>query len=315
MDALSHLVRLFRLEASLDLRCQFADGVALEHAAAPAREIEFHLALAGRCTIEVEGRPPLAVEAGDFVALPRGTAHRVRTAGPSDPGHRLVTTHDDALPLRRSEAGEVTLDLLCGRFAYDSSAVDAFFATLPSLLHVSLAGAAPVANLERLVALIRAEVDSELPGAFAVVSSLATVLFTLAMRVSSERDAVSPGLLRLIGDARLARATRAILDEPGRDWTLEQLAERAAMSRATFARRFAEAAGMAPGALLLDVRMLRAAGALAHTRRGVADIGQDVGYQSEAAFGKAFKRAMGVSPAAYRRAGAPGPAGAAAEAD
>ncbi len=302
MDALSHLVRLVRLQASLDLRCQFADGVAIDHAATPTREIEFHLVLDGHCVIELDDGTSVMMVAGDFVAVRSGTSHRVRTSNTIDAGHGVTTLPGGLLPIRRSDSGNIELDLLCGRFRVDSSAIAQIFATLPKLLHASLSESAPDIDLRRIVAMVRAEVDAEAPGAVAIVESLCTVLLTLALRIHSRREAVSPSLMRLIGDARLARATKAILDEPGRDWTLAQLADLSAMSRATFARRFAEVSATTPGALLLQVRMSRAADMLKRSQRSIADIGTELGYQSEAAFSKAFKRALSRSPAVFRRA-------------
>ena len=302
MDALSQLVRLVRLQASLDLRCQFADGFAIDHAGTAARDIEFHLVLDGQCVIELDDGTSATMVSGDFAAVRSGTPHRVRASGAIDSGHGVTVVHGDLLPLKRSDAGDVELDLLCGRFRVDSSAIGQIFATLPKLLHVSLSDSTPDIDLRRIVAMVRAEVDAEAPGAVAIVESLCTVLLTLALRIHGRRAAVPPNLMRLIGDARLARATKAILDEPGREWTLAQLADLSAMSRATFARRFAEVSATTPGALLLQVRMSRAADMLKRTRRSIADIGMELGYQSEAAFSRAFKRALSSSPAAFRRA-------------
>lgn len=308
MDALSQIIRLVRLQASLDLRCQFANGVVAEHAGTPPREIEFHLVLAGSCVIEMDGGESVQMAPGDFAALRSGTPHRVRTSGQSDPRHRPSTTSSGSLPLRRSDAGDIELDILCGRFKVDSSIMDRLLETLPRLLHVSLSESTPDADLRVIVAMIRSEVDADAPGAVAIVEALSTVLLTLALRIHGRRDTLSPSLLCLIGDTRMARATQAILTEPGRDWTLEQLAGLSAMSRATFARRFTAVSATTPGALLLQVRMSRAADLLERSTRGVADIGAEIGYQSEAAFSKAFKRATALSPSAYRRERAGGDA-------
>lgn len=302
MDALSQIVRLVRLQASLDLRCQFAPGFAVDHPGSPTREVEFHLVLSGRCLIEVPDGAPVDMAPGDFVALRSGTPHRVRTSGEVDMRHRTTTRGAGLLPLRRSESGDTELDLLCGRFRVDSATMDHFLSTLPRVLQVSLSESTPDLDLHAIVAMIRAEVDADAPGAVAIVEALCTVLLTMALRIHSRREVVTPGLLKLIGDARMARATQAILADPGRHWTIEELAALSAMSRATFARRFTEVCAATPGALIVQVRMSRAADLLQRSRRGVADIGAEMGYHSEAAFSKAFKRTMAMSPAAWRRA-------------
>lgn len=283
MDALSELIRVAGLRASLDLRCRFAEGVAIDHEQAPAREIVFHLVLQGGYALDRPDAAPIEMHPGHFVALPARTLHQVRSLDKTD-----AMRHP-------------ALDLLCGRIAYQSSAIDPLFASLPDVLSVSQGDADSRAELHRIVTQIRAEVAGEQPGAAAIVAALCVALFALALRVNSARDTTAPGMLRLIGDERLARAARAILQEPGRDWTLAQLADQATMSRPTFARRFRNVASMTPGDFLLRMRMWRAAELLESTRSVCSDIGATVGYRSEAAFVRAFKRVVGAPPAAYRR--------------
>ncbi|HEY4082162.1 MAG TPA: AraC family transcriptional regulator [Burkholderiaceae bacterium] len=299
MDALSQLVELAGLRASLDLRCQFADAYDIDHPRAPQGEILFHFVLQGSCQIEMEDGSMVEMRAGDFVALPQGAAHRVRSVVRAAALAPIVAEDDGVLPMRRNTSGPAELDLLCGRFTHQSKVADALFAGLPGALHSSLAEAD--AELSALVALIRREVEAERPGALAIVASLANVMFALALRAQAGLDQKLPGLIRLVSDPRLARATHAMLQDPGRDWTLDQLAEKAAMGRATFARHFVQVAELTPGDFLLLLRLTRAASLLKQTRRSVGDIGVEVGYQSEAAFNRAFKKGMGASPAAFRR--------------
>ena len=301
MDALSQLVELAGLRASLDLRCQFADAYDVDHPRAPQGEIVFHLVLQGSCRIELQDGSMIEMRSGDFVALPQGSAHRVRSASLSTYIAPIVAEDDGALLMRRNTEGPIDLDLLCGRLSHRSKVAETLFAGLPGALHASLTAGEANADLSALVALIRHEVAAERPGALAIVASLATVLFTLALRAQAGPDQNLPGLIRLVSDPRLARAAQAMLQDPGRDWTLDQLAEKASMARATFARHFVQVANVTPGDFLLLLRVTRAASLLTQTRRSVGDIGVEVGYQSEAAFNRAFKKTMGSSPAAFRR--------------
>ncbi len=300
-DALSRLIELAGLQARLDLRCQFGGSYAVDHEPAAEGDLPFHLVLQGHCRIVLAGGEVLPMGPGDFVALPRGTAHRVESLSPATPPQSFVMQAGGALPLRRNaEDGEPhELDLLCGRFRAAPKAADALFAALPGALRVSLAETA--GPLGPLVALIRQEVDAQRPGVLALVTALSTALFTLALRVHTEGDPLPPGLVRLVSDARLARAAQAVLDAPGQDWSIEQLAALSAMSRATFMRWFSQLAGMTPGDFITTVRLARAATLLRQTQRGTGDIGMEVGYRSEAAFHKAFAKAMGATPAAFRR--------------
>ncbi|HWT71127.1 MAG TPA: AraC family transcriptional regulator, partial [Oxalicibacterium sp.] len=127
--------------------------------------------------------------------------------------------------------------------------------------------------------------------------------FTMALRGYGEQHPDAANMLTLLSDARLASSVQALLAEPGRDWTIAELGEKAAMSRATYARRFRDCAGMTVLEFLTQVRMTLAGNLLLQTQRSAADIGMEVGYQSEAAFGKAFQQSMGITPGRYRKQG------------
>src|SRR5262249_35834045 len=123
----------------------------------------------------------------------------------------------------------------------------------------------------------------------------------LALRTRDTAPDRTPGLLALLADPRLGKSVRAAMAAPGNHWTIEGLANLSAMSRATYARQFMARAGMTVGAFLTALRMSVASDLLRGTRRGIADIAAEVGYESEAAFGKAFKSQNGLTPAKFRR--------------
>lgn len=301
MDALSQLVQLTLLQGSLDLRCQLAGRFAVDHAPRPDGEVPFHLVLAGRCVMELQGHPPLALATGDLVLLPRGHAHRIRDDGATDTAGPLQLETHGALPLRRNTDGAAELDLLCGRFHTLPGTTDLLLAALPDVLHVPLADSADLDTLRALIALLRTEVQHAQPGALAIVTALSSALFVLALRTHAQRGGTPACLLALLIEPRLGRAVQAMLREPGKAWTVASLAELAAMSRATFARQFQAHGGLAPWELLTRLRVQLAGHQLRHGRDAVAEIAQQVGYQSEAAFAKVFRRHTGLTPARYRR--------------
>jgi AraC family transcriptional activator of mtrCDE len=122
------------------------------------------------------------------------------------------------------------------------------------------------------------------------------------LRAYGRGTQVPSGWLALAADTRLGPSIQAVLQAPAQPWTVESLGEVAAMSRATYARHFREKAGMGVGAFVTQIRMMHACALLKDTRRGQAQIGEAVGYQSEAAFGKAFRDVLGTSPGRWRRA-------------
>ena len=132
------------------------------------------------------------------------------------------------------------------------------------------------------------------------MNQLSGALFALTLRCASETDHAPRGLLVLAQRQRLQPALAAMFDEPGKPWTLPQLAELCHMSRATFARHFEEAISRSASDMLTEIRMALAGRKLAQTTMSVAEIGESVGYRSEAAFQRVFKRQVGMTPAKWR---------------
>jgi AraC family transcriptional activator of mtrCDE len=172
---------------------------------------------------------------------------------------------------------------------------------LPDPFHVSLGGAQTLGALQTLIGLMRAEAEHRQPGALAIVTALSHALFAMALRVHGERNAATSGVLALLADARLGASVQGMLSAPERAWTIAELGDLAAMSRATYARHFNERAGVTVMDFLTQIRMTIACDLLRRTQRSAAEIGEAVGYQSEAAFGKAFAQSVGVTPGRYRR--------------
>ncbi|MGQ7934954.1 AraC family transcriptional regulator [Paraburkholderia sp. D1E] len=303
MDTLSRLIDLARPQASLDLRCLLTGGFNIDHAPMEAGIAPFHLVLDGACVVETEDGAQVALHAGDFMLFPRGAAHRVRDVGRAAVAAPLTLSHDGMLPLRRNDGNDAgaDLDLLCGRFVYAPGSSALLLNALPDPFHVSLAGVQTLGVLQTVIALMRTEAEQRQPGALAIVTALSHALFAMALRVHGEQNASACGVLALLADARLGASIQGMLSAPERAWTIAELGELAAMSRATYARHFNERAGMTVMDFLTQIRMTIACDLLLRTRGSAAEIGEAVGYQSEAAFGKAFQQSIGVTPGRYRR--------------
>ncbi|MFL9983595.1 AraC family transcriptional regulator [Paraburkholderia sediminicola] len=303
MDTLSRLIDLARPQASLDLRCLLAGGFDIDHAPMEAGIAPFHLVLDGACVVETASGAQVALQAGDFMLFPRGAAHRVRDTGRAAATAPLTLSHDGMLPLRRNDGPDAgaDLDLLCGRFVYAPGSSTLLLNALPDPFHVSLGGVQTLGALQTVIALMRAEAEQRQPGALAIVTALSHALFAMALRVHGEQNASGSGVLALLADARLGASVQGMLSAPERAWTIAELGELAAMSRATYARHFNERAGMTVMDFLTRIRMTIACDLLLRTQRSAAEIGEAVGYQSEAAFGKAFQQSVGMPPGRYRR--------------
>ncbi|GGP21194.1 cupin domain-containing protein [Silvimonas iriomotensis] len=307
MDMLTRLIQLARPQAGLDVRCLLGGHYDLPHSEATAGIAPFHVVLSGACRIDTATGESLIARAGDFILLRK--AHRVRSLAAEDVATPvpIYMEYDHLLPLRRTGEGAPEVDLLCGHFDYARGPNELLFRTLPDPLHVSLTGqhvtdAADMPGmLKSLVDLMRQEAVGARAGALAVVTALSQALFAMALRNHGEQHPQQASVLALIADARLSAAAQALLKNPGQAWTIEKLGELAMMSRATFARHFRARSGMTVWQFLTEARMALACDLLRETRRSAADIGMEVGYQSEAAFGKAFRQHTGEMPGQYRR--------------
>jgi AraC family transcriptional activator of mtrCDE len=302
MDALTRVLELAQVQGALDLRCQLAGGFSLDHVDAEPGEAPFHLVLGGSAAMELPGHT-VVMEAGDLLVLPQGTRHRVHDLRGRDVTTAISLDHAGPFSIKRNTEGSTDLDLLCGRFTFAPDAGRLLFSALPEVLHVRLGTEHGLGALSGVVTMFRNEVAHMEPGALAVVTALTQALFVFALRAQLRDGIMPPSLLGLMVDPRLSRAVLAMLREPEREWTVATLAEQAAMSRATFARHFEARGNVAPHEVLTLLRMHLAAELLRRGELTAGAVADRVGYRSESAFGKAFTRVMGSTPARFRREG------------
>lgn len=310
MDTLSRLLSLFTIHTSLDIRCELAAPWVLDEPASTPGTAPFHVIVAGGARVDAPGLEAVDLQAGDIVVFPGGAPHRLHAGAGQEAD--LVTELAAAGPLRRkgnAGPGPGTA-ILCGSFVFDDSARRALLGALPPVMVVRADHEDASPGLQALVRMLQHETAADRPGAGAVVSQLSGALFALLLRAwlagdgdgNGKGNALgAPGMFAVLADRRLGSAMQNMLESPARPWRVEDLAAACHMSRATFARLFARLCGMAPAEMLTRLRMARAARTLAQGERAVGDVALEVGYQSEAAFNRMFKRHFGVGPGAYRR--------------
>lgn len=301
MDVFSRVLELAQIQGSLDVRCLFAGGFAVDHPPMSAGEAFFHLMLKGEVLVELPDGSSRRLAAGELMLLPRGHAHLLCDMHQAPVVHSIKSDSEGIMPIRSNTDSEAEVDLLCGRFAYASGAGDLIMRSLPEVLHLSLESDDAMEGLRGIVSLLRREVAEPRPGALALATALTRALFVMVLRAYAEGEGARMSLLALLGDARLSRAVAAILQDPSKDWTVALLAEQAAMSRATFARQFASKSDKSPVELLTVLRMQIACEWLRQGQLAIGDVAERVGYQSESAFGKAFLQYAGTTPASFRR--------------
>ncbi len=315
MDALSETLRVVRLVGAIFLQGRFsapwcyqsprADTVAPLLEPGAERLVIFHLITEGECHAELPGRPPLRLMAGDVALFTHGDAHRMSSAPGVVPaeGGRL-----DAVLSRRPRVlsyggGGAVTRLACGYMACEDRLARLLLAGLPLLVRVNVRGSNAGVWLEASVRYALAEARSPRPGGAGVLAKLAEVLFIEVLRLyMNEQGAHDTGWLAGLRDRVVGAALNAMHARPAHPWTLDELARGANTSRSVLAERFQHLVGTSPMQYLTQWRMLLAANALCRSNAPLGRIAEDVGYQTDTAFIRAFRREYGMPPAAWRRA-------------
>ncbi len=264
----------------------------------------FHIIARGTCWLEVAGMAkPIQLSEGDHVILPRGDAHVIRDALTTQVAHIVNFDDPNARKEFRAAANGPITRLICGCLRFANGATDPLRAILPPLLHFKQQTARPAPWLQTTAAKIPEELDSDRPGAEAVATRLAELMFVQAVRAFFEQNAdrVPSGWLAAVRDKHIGRALALMHAEPEGPWTISSLADRVAVSRSVFAAKFSQLVGEPPLRYLTRLRLNSAALRLRSTEDGLKTIAAAAGYDSVVAFAKAFKRHMGITPGQYRK--------------
>jgi len=279
--------------------------------------IEYHLVVSGRCYGGIVGTPQVELRAGDLVIFPQGDAHVMS----SSPGMRAkpdLEVHQRPpgallpIALEMNGGGEHTA-VICGFLGCDARPFNPLLAALPRTLLVRGSELAPSAqglaralpngsSLGLLTELALAESKARRAGGECALSRLSELMFVEAVR--RYVDSLPPGQdgwLAGLRDPHVGRALALLHEHPARAWSLDDLARDAGQSRSLLAERFVQLVGLPPMQYLAKWRMQLAAERLRATNEGLSQIAERVGYGSESAFSRAFKRLVGVAPAVFRQ--------------
>lgn len=263
--------------------------------------IKCYAMLAGQCWLVMEDVPePVLLNAGDCCLLPRGLPFQLTTDLSLEPVHYTVARARLEMSSEAPGATEGARYIVGGHFALAGSHAGMLLQSLPPVVHIRRESdkAAMRWSLERM----REELRNPQPGGSLIRQQLAYMMLIQALRLHlTDASSAGPGWLSGLSDKHMSVAITAIHNAPGHSWTLQSLAEHTGMSRSVFALRFREIVGITPMEYLTRWRMLLAADRLKNTSDGLSAIAQSLGYESESAFGKAFRRIMGCSPRQYTR--------------
>jgi AraC-like DNA-binding protein len=267
--------------------------------------IKCYAMLTGQCWLVVEGVPePVLLNPGDCFLLPRGLPFRLATDLSLEP--ILFSDAITRLDIIREVSGvtEGARYIAGGHFALTGGHAEMLLQSLPPIVHIRRESdkAAMRWSLERM----REELCDPQPGSSLIAQQLAYTMLIQALRLHlADAASAGHGWLSALSDKHMSIAIASMHNDPGYAWTLQSLAERVGMSRSVFALRFRDTVGATPMEYLARWRMLLAADRLKNSADGLSAIAQSLGYESESAFGKAFRRVMGCSPRQYTRSTAP----------
>lgn len=266
----------------------------------------FHVVTAGRCWLEVGEGDPVLLERGDLAVVPHGAGHILRSGPDVETPSILDQHHDyvtDQYAFLRYGGGGAPARLICGAVKFDHPAARHLIEALPPVLTVRSTDPLQSDWLGGILRLIGSEAEQARPGGEAVITRLCDVVVIQAIRTWIEHDpAGKSGWLGALQDPQLGRVLALINRSPERPWTVESLAAEAAMSRSAFAARFSELVGESPMQYVSRWRMHAAVDHLSDASGpSVAEVASRLGYQSEAAFSRAFKRVVGASPRSFKR--------------
>ncbi len=315
MDAFSEILRVVRLVGAIFINAKFTAPWCYQSPcadlAAPLLEpgaekvVIFHLITEGECFVEMDNAPPLRLTAGDVVLFPQGDAHCM-TSAPGVPPAKGGRSLAEVLSRRPRQltfgGGGATTRLVCGYLACDARLARMLLAGLPPVVKVNVRGSNAGMWLEASVRYALNEARSPRPGGAGVLAKLSEVLFIEVLRLyMGEQGEGRIGWLAGLGDRIVGAALNAMHARPTHPWTLEELAREAGTSRSVLAERFQQLVGSSPMQYLTQWRMMLAANILSRSNAPLARVAEDVGYQTDTAFSRAFRREFGAPPATWRR--------------
>src|ERR1700681_4161545 len=269
----------------------------------PSQFAHFGMVSRGNCWLSVEGMPdPIPLTGGDCFLLAPASTYALR-----DNPRTRARSFCEVAPKNRSNVihyggGGAPTTIISGWFSFAPTSIKPLKRLLPELILVKADQAQSLA-LHSTLQLLASELAEPAPGSEVMVNRLADILFIQCVRahIASSSKPCETGWLRAIFDPKIGAALKAMHERVENPWTVESLAGAAGMSRSAFALRFKELLGETPLEYLTNWRMYKATGLIQDNDKKLFEVAKSVGYESDAAFSKAFKRVLGMAPREYRR--------------
>jgi AraC-like DNA-binding protein len=304
-DPLGEALHFVRMSGTFYCRSEFTAPWALELPPF-AHSLMFHVVTSGACLLEVEGAGQCVLRPGDLALVPHGAGHRLTSAA-GVPAAKLFDLPREAVSaryeiLRYGQGGEPTT-MICALVRFDHPSAQQLIRLLPKLIRVDTWQSPETEWIQSTLRFIAAEAHQQNPGGETVITRLADILVIQAIRAwLAQAPDAQTGWLGALRDGQIGRAIAIIHRDPASNWTVAALADRVGMSRSAFSARFTRLVGEPAMHYAVRWKMQAALTQLQETDASLTALATRLGYESDAAFSRAFKRIVGISPGAARRA-------------
>lgn len=315
MDVLSDVLRVIRLSGGIRFRTEYLAPWSIETPpphqlavllqAASQRIVSFHIVAEGTCWVELDGCANKQLSKGDIIVFPYGSSHILsdRPGKPPIPVEDILPPQPwSDMPVLKYGGNGALTQLVCGFLLCDELLFNPFLRTLPVLMHIPVFTEPTCPLLETGVRYIIEETLGDRPGSSCLLTRLTELMFVEILRNHMQHISEQPiGWLAALKDSIVGPVLNLLHARPEYNWTVTELAGQVGVSRSTLATRFTQLLGQPPMQYLTQWRLQLAVNLLKSTDAGMAKIATQVGYESEAAFNRVFKRHLGMPPATWRQ--------------
>ena len=300
MDLLSDILESIRLKAVIYPKIVLTDrswGIEVDQDSSS----QFWHLLKGTCYLKVKGATAIKMKEGEILFIPHGASQQIS----GDPKNKCVpaAVYGKALrngtPLFKGNDEETVL--MGGHFEIDPFFKHPFIHSLPTLMHITTMQSELCFWLNNVAVFLNEEISNEKAGRKVILGRLADIIFILIIRAYVDQENIEQGFLMTLKDERISNSLKSMHEFPDKEWTIEQLAAKAGMSRSLYCKEFKRSVGETPMSYLTNWRVIKAKEFLSSTKENISEVAAKVGYQSEAAFNRLFKTKVGMTPAIYRR--------------
>ena len=261
----------------------------------------FHIVTQGECLLDVGAHIGVHLARGDIALLPHGSPHALRGISPGSEAPVFLQRHlHDEQLISGGTAGQAEARVISGCSCFEHSQHNLVLAALPEVVVLTAEDSREGLRVRAITASICGELQDDQLGSAAIAASLASSLMLLVLRAHLRSAVGGSGVFALLAKPQTGRALSAMLKDPAHSWTLEELADCASTSRSTLVRLFQKAVGSAPLAYLSELRLSLARHRIRSTNVRLIVVAEDVGYQSESSFSRAYSRRFGVAPGSDR---------------